>query len=61
MRRRMNNLPVEVKQIALHKADQRKPDYLAMNPLGKVPFLKDGDVLLPESSAIMMYLATKHK
>ena len=34
------------------------PDYLAMNPNGLVPCLKDGDLVLWESNAIVRYLAT---
>lgn len=33
------------------------PDYLAMNPHGKVPVLKDGDTVVWESEAILRYLA----
>jgi glutathione S-transferase len=34
--------------------------YLAINPLGTVPFLKDGDTTLTESSAILLYLAERY-
>ena len=33
-----------------------KPDYLAMNPNGRVPTLVDGDYVLWESNSIMRYL-----
>ena len=36
------------------------PEYLAMNPHGLVPTLKDGDLVLWESCAILRYLATKY-
>ena len=36
-----------------HKA----PDFLAMNPNGQVPVLEDGDVIVPDSNAILVYLA----
>ncbi len=36
------------------------PDYLAMNPTGKVPTLVDGDVVIWESHTILRYLAAKH-
>ncbi|HVV48170.1 MAG TPA: glutathione S-transferase family protein [Polyangia bacterium] len=38
----------------------RRPDYLALNPMGKVPALVDGDVRLWESNAINWYLAETH-
>jgi glutathione S-transferase len=40
-------------------ADLKKPEYLAINPNGKVPALVDGDFKLTESRAIMQYLASK--
>ena len=43
------------------KAGQNKlPDYLAVNPMGKVPALTDGHAKLWESNAINWYLAEKH-
>src|SRR5450631_4380967 len=39
---------------------QRKPDYLAINPMGKVPALKDGDATLAESAAICAYVAERY-
>ena len=36
------------------------PEYLAMNPHGLVPTLKDGDLLIWESCAILRYLASKY-
>lgn len=35
-------------------------EYLAINPLGTVPFLIDGDVRMTESTAICLYLAMRH-
>jgi glutathione S-transferase len=39
---------------------QRKIEYLAINPMGKVPALKDGDVTLAESAAICAYVAERY-
>jgi glutathione S-transferase len=37
--------------------EQRNPDYLAINPMGKVPALKHGDAVITEQVAIFIYLA----
>lgn len=36
------------------------PEYLALNPTGKVPTLIDGDVVIWESNTILRYLAAAH-
>jgi glutathione S-transferase len=38
-----------------------EPEYLAMNPNGRVPTLVDGDFVLWESNSIMRYLALVHR
>jgi glutathione S-transferase len=38
---------------------QKKPEYLAINPMGKVPALKDGEATLAEASAICAYVAER--
>ena len=42
---------------SLSKGEQAKPDYLAVNPMGKVPALKHGDTVITEAAAICTYLA----
>jgi glutathione S-transferase len=39
---------------------QSDPGYLALNPLGVVPTLVDGDVVVTESAAILLYLAERY-
>jgi glutathione S-transferase len=51
--------PVELVLVDLVKREQRQPAFLALNPAGRVPVLEDGDLLLPESHAIMVYLAER--
>ena len=41
-------------------ADSKSPDYLAVNPNGRIPALVDGDLVLFESMAINLYLARKY-
>jgi glutathione S-transferase len=50
-------VPLELKNLDFLKGEQRAPDYLALNPMGKAPTLTDGDFALWESGAIMCYLA----
>jgi len=40
--------------------DSKKPDYLALNPNGRIPTLVDGDLVLFESMAINLHLAKKY-
>lgn len=49
--------PVEFVRIDLAKGEHKSPAFLAVNPNGKVPALKDGAVKLWEADAIMGYLA----
>jgi glutathione S-transferase len=41
-------------------ADLKQPDHLALHPLGKVPVLRDGDVVLYESGAILQHLLERY-
>lgn len=43
--------------LSLKAGDTRKPEYLAVNPMGKVPAIRHGDALITEQPAVMMYLA----
>ena len=53
------NLPYELQIVDLTKGEQRKPEYLKLNPNGRMPTLVDGDFVLWESNAIVQYLAEK--
>jgi glutathione S-transferase len=46
--------------VDMRRGEHRKPEFLAINPAGKLPALVDGDVVLTESIAIVLYLAEKH-
>jgi glutathione S-transferase len=49
--------PFEIELLSLKNGDQRKPEYLAVNPMGKVPTLDDAGTVVSEVSAICCYLA----
>jgi glutathione S-transferase len=52
-------LECEIVPVDLTKGEQRRPDFLALNPFGRVPVLTDGDLTLWESHAILAYLGDK--
>ena len=49
--------PYDVQLMSLKKGENRAADYLKVNPMGKVPALRHGDVVITESAAICAYLA----
>lgn len=51
----------KLKPILTSKGEQKTPEYLLINPRGAVPALQDGDRLLLECAAILMYLVEKHQ
>ena len=51
--------PYRLHLLDLKAGEQRQPAYLAINPMGKVPALKDGDALITEQVAIYIYLADR--
>ena len=44
--------PYDIHRLSLSKEDNRAPEYLAVNPMGKVPALRHGDVVITEAAAI---------
>ena len=51
--------PVDFVYLDLHKGEHQTPDYLAINPNGKVPALTDGERTLWEADAIMCHLSER--
>jgi glutathione S-transferase len=54
------NLPYETVPIDLKKGEQKTPEYLKLNPYGKVPVLTDDGTVLYESCIINEYLNEKY-
>jgi glutathione S-transferase len=54
------NLPYEIVPIDLRAQEQKTPDYLKLNPYGKVPVLTDDGTVLYESCIINEYLDEKY-
>jgi glutathione S-transferase len=50
----------EVHRVDVYKGEGRTPAYLAINPSGKIPSMVDGDFVLFESNAILLYLDEVH-
>src|SRR5215831_13693726 len=49
--------PYELRAVNMKAGDQRKPAFLAVNPMGKVPAIRHRGELVTEQAAIFMYLA----
>jgi glutathione S-transferase len=53
-------LPCERIEVDLPRKAQKRPGFLALNPFGKVPVIEDGDVVVADSAAILVYLALRY-
>jgi len=53
-------VPYEFVMLDMQAAEHLQPDFLKINPMGKVPAIVDGDFKLWESGAILLYLAQKY-
>ncbi len=55
----LKELDAPHEQIVVPAPAGEQPEYRAINPMGKVPALVDGDVVITEAAAICAYLADK--
>jgi len=58
-------VPYQLNSVNVRVGEQKKPEFLSLNPNGKVPVLVDdsmpgGDFVLSESAAILVHLAERH-
>ncbi|MEM7554109.1 MAG: glutathione S-transferase family protein [Cyanobacteria bacterium P01_A01_bin.84] len=53
-------VPYEFVTLDMKAGEHRQPDFLAINPIGKVPTIVDEDFILWESGAILLYLDEKY-
>jgi len=54
-----SGLPFELVPVDTRKGDQFKPEFLKVNPNGKVPAIDDDGIFVFDSNAILLYLAEK--
>ncbi len=53
-------VPYKIHPISLAAGDQRRPEFLALNPVGRIPVLVDDGFVIFETAAIVLYLLDKH-
>jgi glutathione S-transferase len=53
-------IPCEFTLLSFSAGEHKTPEFLAMNPHGKIPVLVDGDTTLYESQAILEYVEDKY-
>ncbi|MFC1664123.1 glutathione S-transferase family protein [Pseudomonadota bacterium] len=56
----LKNLDYQSHLLELTKDQQKKSEILRLNPRGQIPILKDGEVVVSESLAIMLYLENRY-
>jgi glutathione S-transferase len=52
--------PYEIRNVNMMAGAQKAPEIVGLNPMGKLPILTDGEVVVTESAAIGLYLADRY-
>jgi len=53
-------VPYELRFIDISSGQQKEPELLSINPMGKLPTLRDGQTVVTEAAAICIYLADRY-
>lgn len=53
-------LPLEIVAVDFLGGEHKRPPLIDLNPWGEIPILEDGDVVLRDSHAILVYLAARY-
>lgn len=56
----MLDLPFEIVDVDLRGGANRQPEFLEISPFGQVPVIEDGETVLFDSNAILVYLAKRY-
>lgn len=54
------NVPIENVPVDFMGGEHKQPEFLQLNPLGELPVLVDGDLVLRDSQAILVYLGRRY-
>jgi glutathione S-transferase len=54
------DLPFVIVPLSMKDGENLRPEYLKLNPFGQVPTIEDGEVVLFDSNAILVYLAKRY-
>ena len=54
------DLPHQIVNVDLRAGDNRRPPFLAKNPFGEIPVIEDDGVVIYDSNAILVYLASRY-
>lgn len=53
-------LPAQLVDVDLRQGAHKRPEFLQLNPFGQVPVLRDGEAVIADSTAILVYLARQY-